>query len=429
MLGYLGVTGAMPDLRLAAEDRFAVVDMHAGNELFPHPDYFTNLAYAAEQLGRRWEFLWDFRDAKLYSDVVAAFPGGPEFSDHRVVLADPEDCLEVQGALGPHARVVAMEPRTLSLHPFSLDPFDDDSLEGVLDYTQVVAETVHAEGYGHAAYELGILDVEGQFDEYARALAEEGVHSALADFYQAQTNERAAILDQFLSGIAANSLLAELAIVVEARSVRVVPYHAHSLHQVETPKDDLVLVRPGRASERYWATFAEDLARLEALLNEPDVTEKQIERALVGNPLFLRGLNYQAVYPQVVLPRADEGALIPDVIAEPFGSEWAHIIDLKLAAHPVLVGRSNRAALASGIHSVVRQLREYAAYFDDRRLAQAVEDRYGFRCHRPRLVAIVGRDPSGYSPDQIQRAMTTYPDIDVVTYDHLLRAAKNLLLL
>jgi hypothetical protein len=85
--------------------------------------------------------------------------------------------------------------------------------------------------------------------------------------------------------------------------------------------------------------------------------------------------------------------------------------------------------LASGIHSVVRQLREYAAYFDDRRLAQAVEDRYGFRCHRPRLVAIVGRDPSGYSPDQIQRAMTTYPDIDVVTYDHLLRAAKNLLLL
>jgi hypothetical protein len=117
------------------------------------------------------------------------------------------------------------------------------------------------------------------------------------------------------------------------------------------------------------------------------------------------------------------------VIAEPADSEWADIIDLKLPSERVLVGREGQASLAAGITRVARQLQEYAAYFDDRGLAREVETRYGFRCHKPRLVAIVGRDPTRYSAEERRRALTSYPDLEVVTYDALLRAARQRLLL
>jgi len=92
----------------------------------------------------------------------------------------------------------------------------------------------------------------------------------------------------------------------------------------------------------------------------------------------------------------------------------------------VLVGRPNRARLAAGIVSVVRQLREYAAYFDDRAVAARIEKKYGFRCYRPKLTAIVGRDPSGYGDEEIKRAMTSFPDVEIVTYDALLRSIRRL---
>jgi hypothetical protein len=62
-------------------------------------------------------------------------------------------------------------------------------------------------------------------------------------------------------------------------------------------------------------------------------------------------------------------------------------------------------------------------------LAERVEARYGFRCYQPRLTAIVGRDPSGWKEEEVTRALTTYPDVRIVTYDELLRAARTLLLL
>ena len=85
--------------------------------------------------------------------------------------------------------------------------------------------------------------------------------------------------------------------------------------------------------------------------------------------------------------------------------------------------------MSAALTQAVAQLREYAAFFDDRRAAAQVEQKLGIRCYRPKLTVIIGRDPSRFSAEEQRRALTAHPDLRVVTYDNLLRAARTRLLL
>ena len=96
---------------------------------------------------------------------------------------------------------------------------------------------------------------------------------------------------------------------------------------------------------------------------------------LTANPLLLGSLGYGELYHQVVLPRPGAADLRPDIIAEPVGSEWAEVVELKLPHEPILIGRPDRAQLAAGLAQAVAQLREYSAYFEDRTAASAIEAR------------------------------------------------------
>lgn len=426
---------------VSAEDRFALLDMASEGALFPHPFVLGNVALAFTRLGRRWDPVWDFRRAGsgLYSDILDAYGEAASVEPDRgwKVVADPAHIEAVHAATydarhnGAQYRpddmpaVIPMRNRNLRASALKLDPFDDLS-DSWYDYASLLSPTEEQEIYGINALELGFVSDIGLHEWEKAEAVEKDFDTSYIQLHEETQAERTRLLDEFLTGIASNSLLVELGIHVERDRVSVIPYHAHSVHNVEDVSDGLVLVRPARRHAGYVASFHRDLARLERLLNDPNVRERQIEEALLDNPLFLRGLNYQKVYAQVVLPRRGADDLRPDIIAEPIDSDWAEIIDLKLPSEPVLVGRPNRARLAAGITSVVRQLQEYAAYFEERTIAQRVEAKYGFKCYRPKLTAIVGRDPAGYSAEETKRAMTSFPDVEIVTFDGLVRAARRL---
>lgn len=430
-------------LDIFAEDRFALLDMTSEEDLFVHPFVLANFAVAMRQLGRRWDPLWDFRSGSLYEDIRDAFREAASYQPPTgwTVVAAPDDVDRVRSALTETAltdvrrqpRVIPMQPRNLQPTALDLAPFDDDSLaDPILDYGQIVTPTPSfTDTYLHNATEFGLSAyvhlnyeaIETELKFAGKQSDDDGEYFLIRELEYA---ERARLLDAFLTQIASHSLLVELGIHLSGDSVTVVPYHSHSLHQVPDARDELVVVRPARRHARYIAAFRADLARLEMLLGQKHVKERQIEELLLANPLFLRGLNYERVYAQVVLPRPGGNPMRPDIIAEPIDSDWADIIEIKLPSEPVLVGRPNRARLAAGITSVVRQLREYAAYFDERRVAERVEAKYGFKCHRPRLTAIVGRDPTGYSQEETKRAMSSFPDVEIVTYDRLLRVARSI---
>ena len=120
--------------------------------------------------------------------------------------------------------------------------------------------------------------------------------------------------------------------------------------------------------------------------------------------------------------------MIPDIIVEPINDEWCDLIELKKPVQNIIIGNENRRGLAYAIRHTVDQLREYSAYFDDEKNSKYIREKYGIKCHKPRMVAIIGRDPYDLNDEEIRRAMTAYKDVEIITYDKLLRAAKNLLL-
>jgi hypothetical protein len=438
----------MSAFKVSAEDRFAIVSLDFPDDLAPGFATVQRLAHAASRLEARWDFLWDLRHSsgEVYADILDAYDAAHDAGDAPWrVLAKPGAASAIaeaftKGGRRP-VRVVPMRKKSLKATPIDMRVFDHQPYDvfKTLDAYRDRVVSQHDRRVMLADYLRGpdqtareaVTDLAITDDELRRLYAVEG--ESTEEFLDAvdsfDVEIRASRLEATLSHVVGHSMLVELAIQLSAGGVTVVPYHGASLHQVPTPSDDVVLVRPGRASKRYWQTFRGDLQQLEQLLSAPKVSERALEQLLLSNPLFLRGLNYSHIYPQVVLPRNGASHLRPDIIAEPVDSEWAHIVDLKLPSQRVLRGRDNRASLASGLAEAVSQLREYAAYFDDRQAARRVEDKYGFKCYKPKLTVIVGRDPTAFSDEERRRALTAHPDLEIVTYDRLLSAARSQLLL
>lgn len=133
--------------------------------------------------------------------------------------------------------------------------------------------------------------------------------------------------------------------------------------------------------------------------------------------------------PQVVLEREDGSSLRPDFRVQPTGSDWWDVLDLKLPDENTLVGGRDRKAFSAAVTQLAAQLREYGAYFEDPRLARRIEQKYGIKCYRPRMVGIIGRDPLTGDERQLRRVMTQYEGLNVLTFDQLVRIAKTRILI
>ena len=240
----------------------------------------------------------------------------------------------------------------------------------------------------------------------------------------------AAYFHAFLRHIHKKSLLIEFAFSVEGDKISCVPYHSHSIHEIGMPgASDLIMGRPGIVAETTASVFKYEIREFEALLNQPKLRELDLQRFLEQHPSFLRGLNYKNIYSQLVLQRDDGTQLRPDFILEPFDDGWCDSLDLKLPRQKVIVGRRDRKTLASGIHEVVAQLREYAAYFEQEKYQKYVADKYGLRIYRPRLIALVGRDLFQMNSAQIRRVMTQYENCQILTFDQLIAHSRSRLLI
>jgi hypothetical protein len=225
-----------------------------------------------------------------------------------------------------------------------------------------------------------------------------------------------------------HSTLIEFVMQANGDRLSLVPYHGQATHDVELPSGGVLLGRPGVIASRTAAVFTSEVQELERLINDRSTKERHIQKFLEEHPSFLRGLNYQHIYPQLVLEREGEGALKPDFVLEPYDDGFCDILDLKLPSSRVLVGRKDRTSLAAGLHEVAAQLREYAAYFEDKKHRDYVKQKYGLRVYRPRLVAIVGRDIRDICSPSARRAMTAYSDLRFMTFDELIRHSKQRML-
>jgi hypothetical protein len=394
----------MGRITVAAEDDYAILNFIGDPDLAPDYDVFMDVDGAMNRLAQRWRFLLDFRGwdgVTVFEDHVAALHELAEWP----VLVQPslkralEEELWTRFSDQDRPVLIPMRPKRLRTTALPVSYYGIHDSTGIGPRHLFEAELTHA----------GLM-----------ALEEAG--ESLDDFIDRRQTE---LLNETVSAIADNSMLVQMGMYCDERNdVHLIPWHANSLHHVAGRGEETLLIRPGRSARRHRHRFTDAITSLEAAINDPAVHEREIERILVEHPQFLHGLSYREIYSQVVLPRRDGSSLRPDIIAEPVGDDWAHIIDLKLPVDPILVGH-DRPELAKALNAAAQQLREYQAYFDDRDLADRVEKKYGFRCYRPKMVVIIGRDPTRFSPDEQRLAMTAYPDLEFVTYDRLLRVARE----
>lgn len=279
-----------------------------------------------------------------------------------------------------------------------------------------------------AVLELSIFDCDAE--DYFKFTEDEYVrkhryieHADLA--YQAQLDD----LHDLLQSIHTHSLMIEYVIATRSDHVTITPYHANAIHEVETKAGSVITARPAVIAESTGAIFTDELVELERLINDSDTKERHLQKFLEVHPHFLTGLNYQNIYPQLVLERDGDGPLKPDFFLEPFDDSFCDILDLKLPTQKLIIGRKDRLDLAAGLHEVAAQLREYAAYFEQEKYRRMVKEKYGLRVYRPRLIALVGRDMKQMVEPQLRRAMTQYDNLQFMTFDELVRHAKKRILI
>jgi Domain of unknown function (DUF4263) len=247
-----------------------------------------------------------------------------------------------------------------------------------------------------------------------------------------EKNSKARQFERFRKFIASrhrSSLLISYVMAPNGDKVTFCPYHSHAIHEVETKRETVLVGRPGVIASNTRATFSTEIALLESLVNEPGTKERHIQAFLERHPNFLRGLNYQNIYPQLILERVGEGPLRPDFILEPLDDGFCDILDIKLPKQKLYVGGKDRGQLAAGLHEVAAQLREYAAYFEQAKHRKFVREKYGLKVYRPRLIAVVGRDMKEMTNEQVRRAMTAYDNLQFMTFDELIQHARNRLLI
>jgi hypothetical protein len=198
---------------------------------------------------------------------------------------------------------------------------------------------------------------------------------------------------------------------------------------------DSNLLVPQRAVLSCLANFglfsAEEIEELESLINSRTATEADLQSFFVRHPHFLRRWDHRGIYPHVYLTREAEGPLIPDFILTHKETQEAAVLDLKRAwlGSGLVRRQRNRERFSSLVMEARSQLLTYKDWFDDRANRQKLKTILGMEIYRPRLMVVIGRASEFQDEIERQRLRDRTPDVEVVTYDDILRFAKQRMVL
>jgi hypothetical protein len=190
--------------------------------------------------------------------------------------------------------------------------------------------------------------------------------------------------------------------------------------RVGLPSGDLAFYIP--SFRRHWA---EQIDQFRRLVNNPRVSELELQRFLETNPGFLTGFDYQRAVPHVYLHGSPEGDLIPDFMLIPFDSDLADVLELKHPRQRIVVQQSGHARVSACLLQAMAQLRDYEEFFDREENRERIRNQYGFTAYKPKLSVVIGTRSSMQSELLFRRVTAPHPEVNVITYDDILaRAAR-----
>ena len=188
------------------------------------------------------------------------------------------------------------------------------------------------------------------------------------------------------------------------------------------------VLRPHRGILQHFkalmGAFGEDeVLKLQELLNDPRAGEADFQMFFEEHTHFFRRWDLREVHPHVVLER-EEGNLIPDFLLTDREAQKAAIIELKLPT-TIVRRQRNRDRFAGAVMEARTQLLRYRDWFERVENRQRLVPQLGMEIFRPRLAVVIGRSADFVDAIDRQRLAADNPDIEVVTYDDMLRYAKR----
>lgn len=172
----------------------------------------------------------------------------------------------------------------------------------------------------------------------------------------------------------------------------------------------------------------DEVEELEFLINDPKATEAEFQKFFERHPHFLRKWDHREVFPHVYLTSNDQGPLIPDFILTNVGTQDAAIIDIKRTLRAptkrLIRHQDNRVRFADAVQEAYAQLRTYRRWFEVPENRKMLTSKLGMEIYNPRLMVIIGRTSEFRDSVERARLRADNPDVEIVTYDDILRFAQ-----
>jgi hypothetical protein len=417
-------------LRVGGVDKFFVVRLGEDKALLPEGYLGENVAKIIWSLRRQYSVVFDCRNihglvTEDVRDFLSLFKG-----TQPTLMAYEEQLEHLRGFATPHTRILPLRRGEFPIdyNDVCLDDYDQPEYNDYTfdrDWWWTGDPPPNKREWMLLCRSSRSLRRHKDFESYKASFEYPCASFYLKGAHHVYNRRN---LEELVRDSKASSALSQLAIHLDNSGIKVIPLQSHSVHTVEFDKD-VIIARPSIIAKRTQTLLRGQIAEFECLLNRPTTRELEIQQFLELHPQIFHAMGYGRVYSQVTLARDNGTSLRPDFVVEPIGSDWAEIIDIKRPYANLVVGGRDRRTLATGVHQLIAQLREYAAYFEDPKLATRVETKYGIKCYRPKLIGIIGRNPHEEDERQLRRLMTQYTDVSVLTFDRLLHLARSRLLL
>jgi hypothetical protein len=176
--------------------------------------------------------------------------------------------------------------------------------------------------------------------------------------------------------------------------------------------------------DQFGGFTADEIEELEELLNNPRIVEKELQSFFERHPHFFRTWDYREIYPQVYLTRG-KSPLIPDFILTDRELQRATIVELKRPKPKLIRRQDNRDRFGAAISEARAQLLTYRDWFREKMNREQLKSQMGMVIYEPHLAVIIGRASEFLDEYDRQKLASRHPDIEVVTYDDLVRYAER----
>ncbi len=427
-------------LNISVEDRFIILQLNVEDNLLPHGNTLDRFSHILSSLDDNYEIICDFREVKYITSDLQEFIEKFEFHNSKLLVN--EDSLDFfQTNIRSGIKI------------FPVDRFETKFKETSVDLTAFADH--HSIDAFYPEYKAKLDQLENQFSglpnekEYQLFLNYDGLgidnkpyYKNFQDYIDNCKMSKSGVhlgedlifprryLEHLIKNIRSKSLLSQFCIIPDQTGAfSVNSFQSNAINTIETVNKK-TLAKPYIYSKQTDLVFQKVLFEFQNLINNKNVKEGHFQKFFENNPVFLEVLGYKTVYPQVILERDDGTSLRPDFLLEPIGDDWWDILDIKLPDKKLIIdSNKDRFRYSASVTELQAQLREYSAFFDDEKYQKRVEEKYGIKCYRPKMIGVIGNFIDSNDERQVRRLMTSYTDLKIMTFDQLYRVSKERLLI